>query len=394
MNRALFRSTTAFIGLLLALGVLEVGLRAWESTLPPAEQALFLSPDPLLGWTHTPGIDFFYTNPNFWERDFATRVRFNARGLRGSEEIPDTMAAGHRRILWLGDSFGEAMAVDENRMASELLEQMLNADSPPHSTVINEAVSNYGLTQMSLGYRERWARRWHPHIVLALVSPQVIQRCLEPSFSYGGSRSLNLRPMLALNNESWTWVLPPDSALYATQFESIRKDLYDGRLSRRARHNDHLVRDTTLPGWKRVLGHSYLYSMFATRKGSFLAALGIGREVASRPLAVDTAVMKSAFAAIEDLRNACRNHGARLVLFETFAHPRWKDWRNYFLAEATARGFEVIRVGDRLTREGQEGRAVTLPIDGHWNEHGNAVVAEEIGRWLKATSATAPVPIR
>lgn len=350
--------------------------------MPEAQRTLVLSPDPLLGWTHSRDIAFFYTHPNYWERDFATTVRYNAMGLRGADTVIDT-SGPQNRILWIGDSFGEAMAIDEEKMASALLERMLNqgtVDDASGWRVINEAVSNYGLSQMEIGYRARWAEIWRPNLVIALVSPQIMMRSTNPSFGGHGIQSLRIRPTYAL--ESGQLVARPSVDHETHLILFAQQQAQAGALVKPARHNSHLIEDAALSWWMRLVARSHLFSIFLTRRSSFRQMLGLTKVEEERAMPLDDDVMEISMMILDRLHQEAESRGARCILFETMNHPRWRLWRNAFLSEAAARGLEVIPLGDTLAAECAAGRSVTLSFDGHWNEHGNTVVAQAIYDWL------------
>src|ERR1700752_2350071 len=103
----------ASVAIALVLG--EVALRATGFAYPN-----FWEPDPLTGTKLRPGMEG-------WQRDEGKAyVKISSQGLRDVEP-PVANPAGTYRIAILGDSYAEAMQVDEARAFWWLLPQRLQA---------------------------------------------------------------------------------------------------------------------------------------------------------------------------------------------------------------------------------------------------------------------------
>jgi hypothetical protein len=92
----------ALVGLVLAAGAMEVGVR-----LLHLEPDRFWQPDPLLGTRPVPGRSGWWTQE---DREFVVPVTINSHGWRDVER-PVDKPPGTTRVLVLGDSFAEALQV-------------------------------------------------------------------------------------------------------------------------------------------------------------------------------------------------------------------------------------------------------------------------------------------
>lgn len=146
-------------GLAVALGLLEIGLRLWYP------QSLYAVRYSYLGWSHVPGVQFTHAGET---REFVTRVRYNAQGLR-DYDYPVEKPAGVQRVLVFGDSYGEALEVELEQTHAKLLERMLNgpAQAGGRVEVINFGVSAYDTAQEWWYFRNEGVR-YDPDVVVVI----------------------------------------------------------------------------------------------------------------------------------------------------------------------------------------------------------------------------------
>src|SRR3954467_3177676 len=126
----------------------------------------FWEPDPLTGSKLRPGREG-------WQRDEGRAyVKINSQGLRDREH-PVAKPAGTYRIAILGDSYAEAMQVEEERAFWWLLPQRLKAchfAGGKQIETINFGVSGYGTGHEYLTLHERvW--QYAPDMVLLAFFP-------------------------------------------------------------------------------------------------------------------------------------------------------------------------------------------------------------------------------
>jgi hypothetical protein len=167
------RLTALLFGVLLALGLAELGLRLAGPALARARPDLFaahlpfsyhveaidrlaagdlyLTLDPALGWVNTP--DFARQGPSEYNRH-------NHAGLRADRDYPPTPPAGVRRLAAYGDSFTYCGEVDLGDCWTRRLEQALS-----NAEVLNFGVPAYSTDQAWLRYQGGGAA-WRPCAVL------------------------------------------------------------------------------------------------------------------------------------------------------------------------------------------------------------------------------------
>jgi lysophospholipase L1-like esterase len=151
-NAALLCGSTVAI-----LLVLELGVRV----LHPQPLAA-VARSPRLGWTHKPNADIVYERS-----EFRIPVHFSSAGLRDGE-YAFAKPAATARLVYLGDSFVEAVQVPFDSCAEERLEAQLRRQPPDARRweVLNFGVSGYGTCQQLLLLEEQ-ALRFEPDVVLA-----------------------------------------------------------------------------------------------------------------------------------------------------------------------------------------------------------------------------------
>lgn len=206
LRLALARLLLALLGLLLALGLVELVARhrvgtenAWMLINTPNwyDNGIF-QPDRELMQVLAPGRVGRFSTP-----EFRTRVRISAQGLRG-EELP-AKAPGERRVLCIGDSFTLAVQVDEERTFQAALARALG----PNLRVLNAGVDGYGTSQAAR-YAARLAPLVQPDALLLtffLGNDFADNQGFRPG-SYPTQRA-NLPSLLSPADRRWGW-----SAIY------------------------------------------------------------------------------------------------------------------------------------------------------------------------------------
>jgi hypothetical protein len=140
--------------------IFEVALRAVGYTYP-----LFYTPDATRGWALRPGVEGWY------RKEGASYVRINGEGLRDGEHSKEK-PAGTVRVAVLGDSYAEALQVEQGEAFWSLMESRLQACAAfggRRVEVVNFGVSGYGTAQELFTLRERvWD--YSPDIVLLAIT--------------------------------------------------------------------------------------------------------------------------------------------------------------------------------------------------------------------------------
>jgi hypothetical protein len=161
-RRWLGRLLIVSFSLLLPLLFLEAALRLFGPILPGNyDTGAYLVRDEALGHFHVPGFDGWIKAP-----EFTTRVTINPQGLRDRRQSFEK-PAGTFRVLFLGDSFVEAVQVQQAQGVAEQLEKALNQNASRPVEVINGGVAAYGTGQEMLLLDEVGAK-YQPDLVVLL----------------------------------------------------------------------------------------------------------------------------------------------------------------------------------------------------------------------------------
>ncbi len=152
----------AFMTICLTFLGLEVGTRLLLS--PPYNPATgeFYACNNRLGWTGELNFRGVIEDPNFRQE-----LSFNSLGMHDSEHPLEKSAEGIR-ILLLGDSFVQAVQVNEAETAHQILEDYLNEQNITEKSnieVLSSGVVNWGTNQQLVYYREQ-GQLFGPDLVL------------------------------------------------------------------------------------------------------------------------------------------------------------------------------------------------------------------------------------
>ena len=155
------RASIVLFTIVLVLGTLEASLRLFGPILPGNyTSGAYLERHPIYGFFHVPNYEGWQHSSEYF-----ARVRFSPLGLRDPrtsyEKPPGTF-----RILLLGDSFMEAIQVEQHETTAAVLERRLRAARPD----LNAEVINAGVAGWSTGieglYLDNEGYRFQPDLVL------------------------------------------------------------------------------------------------------------------------------------------------------------------------------------------------------------------------------------
>lgn len=161
LPRMIRAAALALTGFIAAALVMEIGLRLIAATplwrvLPVVEVSLY-GPDADAGYVHRAGVQ------GIWRSENRAHVAINQQNFRGPAlSLPKP--AGETRIAVVGDSFVEALQVEQPQTFTALAEQRLRQD-----TGRDLRVANFGLAGATPAVqRERLAGR------VAALSPDIV----------------------------------------------------------------------------------------------------------------------------------------------------------------------------------------------------------------------------
>ena len=189
------------IGLCFATLLIEAAGQFYTS-IRPSYRLLHYVPEKTLGWKLVPDLEFIYTAPHWYAREFSVPIKINSLGFRDvdrKQEKPSSVS----RIALMGDSYVEALQVPFSKTAGQLLEKKLNehlsnqASSPRQFQVLNFGISAYGTDQAYLTYL-KYARKFHPDYVFLFFFDTHIWRSWASTYcsNFGTNDHLcmNIRP--------------------------------------------------------------------------------------------------------------------------------------------------------------------------------------------------------
>jgi len=298
------------------------------------------------------------------------RVDTNRAGFRDVERVPGARKDGPR-ILVLGDSFMEALQVEKEDGLPSRLERELEALTGLPIEVATAAVSGWGTDDQLTWYR-RDGDRWQADLVLVGVTlHNDVSDNLEERHHLYGTAGLEPRP-----NERIPWL----------EYQILRLKAL-------------------------LAGHSHLYRYLTGRTRN--------RDVAKRGAALDRHVVdllredagarldggwRITEALLSELDQLARYRGAKLALFLIPLRVQLEQPRLAKLATRSglepdaldgerpqrrlvdwgaASGVPVIDLLARLKAyRAETGEFIYLSTDGHWNETGHRLAAEEVASRL------------
>ena len=357
---------------LAVLLVVELGGQVY-GRLHPAYEVLHLQPDRAVGWRLVPNLKWTWAGLGWYARYFSVEVENNADGFRDRprrRERPE----GVTRVAMLGDSMIEAAQVPLEKTAGQILERRRG----PSFEVLNFGVSGYGVGQCLLAW-ETYARAFRPRYVFLLSAGYLMERTVQASTDSlsesARGRGLRVRPTFRLDGDRLVRVRAADyDAFVSLQQERIRA--FGGARMRRRE-----------PGL--FLG-DYLGLLWPPSRvlAAVRARLGRGRPLPpprSGPEA-DTAV-DVGIAVIAELGRSVAADGGRLVVLDASRHfdPSAGALEERLRELCRVHELGYIPLSDALRDAREHGRRVKWgAYDAHFNEAGNEVLAEAMGRWLDA----------
>ncbi|MEK6901837.1 MAG: hypothetical protein AABX37_05815 [Nanoarchaeota archaeon] len=159
--------TLALTTIILLLFLLELFVRFGMKDMEPWHS------DSLLGSTHIPN------KITWWcKTEFCHSFTSNSDGFIDEEFSPEKKS-NERRIFLFGDSFMEAFQVDQTNSTAHLLEKRMKEQNE-NNTVYNFGVSNYGTAQYLLALL-KYTPEYHPDVVIFTLLTQNDLRNVNPS---------------------------------------------------------------------------------------------------------------------------------------------------------------------------------------------------------------------
>lgn len=345
---------------------------------------------PVLGWENRPEQE----GKVYINRDVSFFRTHNNHGLRDLEDTDYDSDPEARHILLLGDSFFWGFGVDDEYVLSEVMEERVTGKVE----FINGAVQGYGTDQQLIWLTDR-GFRYHPETVVLGFFPTNDVDEIANSVMYGRPK-----PVFDLHGRELEVHNVPVPQSADTRRKGFEKpETAFGRLKQFLRYHTHMYpfvadRLNALPGVRPVL-----------------LELGLAKEytgtVTGVPhLKLDPGqVQELSDALILEIRDACREQGARFLLVHiprrehgppgteerVFGLPP-KEWNDRVSAHLNALArrehLEFLDLLPVVRARAAKGEILynQTAYDHHWSKRGHEVAAEAILAQLEKMNVLAP----
>jgi hypothetical protein len=357
----------------LACTVLELGVRVWMPQLPfsePARDVLFLSPDPVVGWTHPGSFTFSWNGRNPYCIEFRVEVTTNAFGFR-DREWSIAKPIGTIRIAILGDSFIEALQVPLELTATRQLATRLSTSVPERRIeTLNFGVSNYGVGQYLMMY-EQYVRQFRPDYVVVVASYLNFSRTTQRELTSRLQEfyKLHVRPSYVVDERGVLQYVPArDYEAYVRGVTTLLNSEFSDN------------RSMTIPPIRSPLALPHAALHLVSRKAR-PAPSPHSRTATTFP------DVELNYRILEMLHERTRADGATLVFADAF---------EFLERYGVVRGSGALTAGNRALMERLGAGYVDLSpalraspanpqfeCDMHFNETGNRVIADALAGWFE-----------
>ncbi len=181
MKRALQHVVVVIFGLLFGLLLAEIGARIFyplPEELKTSETIKVGLPPPYIQYVDRMPWSNSITHYEI-EDEYSTIVSINSQGLRGPE-VPYDKPVGEFRILYIGDSFVEAIQVDFEETVYQQLDMRLKK-LPTTYKVIGAGEAGWGTDQAYLYYRYE-GYRYQPDLVIYQFVPNDVSNNVRDTY--------------------------------------------------------------------------------------------------------------------------------------------------------------------------------------------------------------------
>lgn len=414
-------SASLFLTLGLALAI-ELCGQIYVSFFP-GYRNISLIPDLVLGWKFIPNGEFTETGTGWYAEEFSAKTKINSQGFRDVERKAKKEKNVYR-IAVLGDSMVAARQVDFSKTATQLLEKKLNDElgevTKKKFEVFNFGVGAYGMSQYYLTWKD-YASKFKPDIVFAYISEYAYFRTISLTrchdyFKTTGESCLSTRPVFTLTlkfphfinpkfskdldelylkkefseyfskliGQRLFFVYPKDYGKYVQAQETLINTKFDGKRAipkKRKWFLTHLLRRVK---W-RLKQIQTKYDPKITEKAKKLEENKYTGKSNSFPAWI--AINHVNLRLISFLSKDVREKGAKFVALNAFKFKSkpssYIDTASEFLYQLSLYyGFAHIPLDEKLNQSAKNGNSPRWVYDGHFNETGNKIFAEEMYRHI------------
>lgn len=379
------RALIVALTVLLVLALLEASLRLFGPILPGNyTSGAYLERHPVYGFFHVRGYEGWQHSSEYF-----ARVRFNQLGLRDPRESY-TKPPGTFRILLLGDSFMEAVQVEQHETTAAQLEARLRAALPD----LNIEVINAGVAGWSTGiewlYLDHEGHRFEPDLVLVgfFIGNDLHDNYYKLQLA-GDDLDLAVKPYFGLGKDGAVVQRdpPPASPPPGGPLPLLRSCCRLWNVVETGVLNRFWNEQANVPLWAAAPMEAHTRALYDVepagewREGWEITSQLFGR-LAARAAEIGAPV---AVFAIPDSPQVSEAHWRQLVEGRRLREGRLAlDSPNRQLAAIAARhGLPLLDLLPTLQREAAgEPRRFYFQTDQHWNRDAHALAARELARFL------------
>ena len=328
---------------------------------------------PILGWEKNPN-----TSAHIKRSEYDVHIDVNAHGLRGPDrDYPK--GEGKRRVLILGDSFGEGYYVEENETARAILEKEASC---PGLEVLNGSTAGYSTDQEYLFFTTE-GKRYNPDLVLVFFFSNDLSDNLltvgnagrgKPVLVVRGSELvLKNTPVPRGSNPEYQGLPPFHHSVALRWLSNVTKDnLRLHSLLARAGLIPPLTRDPPRDFWPFRSDHPREVDEMWKRFSAILHGLKTAVEEGGGKLAVVYVPIR--FEMDDD---------AWEWTLERY-HPK-RAWDRDRVIQRLQEVLTELKVPLIDPRDSLRGGGKYFPGDGHWNAKGNAAVGRKLVPFVEET---------
>ncbi len=346
--------------------------------------------DRLVGWRGQPNM-----STELKTAQYEHQVTWNSRGMRDREHNFEK-EEGIFRILVLGDSFIEALQVEDNQTSHSVLEEKLNDLAPPHIRfeVIGAGIRGWGPVQEYMYFHSE-GKSFHPDLVLVYWFPANDLLDILPDYrvTFGGINCY--APYFAICDEQFDptpWFVIPGLPSTGTDCSAAKKIVanalnrlyYSSRLYQRLEpvltkgYGRLSFSPNYLPWFEQAHTNEVLNFSYQLTGGVYRQLADEADQTGAKTAFIIVPAMQAVYSEIDPAYRAVLEAGMP-GLGE--ANPTLPN--QIFTELMTARELTVLDLHPYFTSHLKDGgELLYIDTDFHWNVAGNRKAAELIAAWL------------
>lgn len=374
----------------------------------PGYSEIIFEPDPVLGWKLASNIEFIHTGSHWYADEFSVPHKSNSLGFIGPERAVQKPAQASR-IAILGDSFVEALQVPWEKSAAGVLERDLNnlgsSGLMPSRRyeVQNFGISNFGVGQYLIAWEE-YASRYHPDYVFIFVTGMHMDRT---TVHVGPFNKKISRPSFALSNGNLVRHPIEDFEESSRYVRNLVKER-GGRTKKKKQQlfiKDWIRRGdmsrtvlNLLPrkfrlALKRKITDNPIQPFLPALKDKIAGFMKPSQTKTTTPpltLEIDEETLAVNLRVMDELGQQVTQSGAQLIVVDASLYF-WFFGANEILTQrihdfCRDKGYGYVPLYKDLFETDRNNMWARYTHDGHFNEHGNALFAKNMLRWVQEDS--------